>query len=320
MHQAGCAVPESPGAVGEVLLHLKELLFLSGQGAAGVPAEDDGEAIWIGVRSRPAGAECPGCGRRSNRVHGSYPCSPADLPSGGRRVVLRLRVRRFTCADASCQRQTFGERVPGLSRRHAQRTERPRRALVEVGLALAGRAETRRADVFGISVSGSTVLRLVEAMPDPQPSSPRAVGIDEYAMRKGSVYGTVLVDVETRRAVDLPPDREAATVAAWLAECPEVEVVCRDRAPFFAEGASTGAPTAVQIADRFPLWTQPRRSRRAMRIAPSVLPASAICPARLRGGHTVGSRGWHVTVADGAPVRRPNPREAARGPRRGGHP
>lgn len=91
-------------------------------------------------------------------------------------------------------------------------------------------------------------------MPDPQPPSPRVVGIDEYAILKGRVYGTVLVDVETRRPVDLLPDREATTVAAWLAECPGIEVVCRDRAPFFAEGASTGASTAVQVADRFHLW------------------------------------------------------------------
>jgi transposase len=110
------------------------------------------------------------------------------------------------------------------------------------------------ADVFGISVSCSTVLRLVGALPEPQPPSPRVVGIDEYAMRKGRVYGTVVVDVETRRPVDLLPDRQAATVAAWLADHPGIEVVCRDRAPFFAEGASTGAPTAVQVADRFHLW------------------------------------------------------------------
>ena len=212
------------------------------------------DGIVVHAHGAAATSACPACGLASSSVHSRYGRILGDFPAHGRRLRIRLAARRFRCRNSACERRIFTERFPqDLIQAHARRTSRLDVLTHAIGLALGGRPGERLALRLSMPVGADTLLRLLRRRAVPSPSDVRVVGIDDFAWLKGQRYGTIICDLERRCTIDLLPDREGGTVAHWLAAHPGIEIVCRDRGSGYREGATKGAPQAMQISDRWHL-------------------------------------------------------------------
>ncbi len=205
----------------------------------------------VEVLSERPQAACPLCQQPSEEVHSRYHRQLKDVPCGGQQVRLHLKVRKFFCRNHLCERKIFTERLPNFVEPYAQMTLRLIAELQAIGFSTSGSLGARLASRLGIGTSWMTILRRLLDLPDQTPATVFHLGIDEFAFRRGYQFGTLLVNLESHRVVDLLPDKRVETAAAWMRQHPDIQIVSRDRGGEFASAARLGAPQAIQCADRF---------------------------------------------------------------------
>jgi transposase len=208
----------------------------------------------LAARTRDSPAACAGCGRDSAWEHSRYRRQVADEAVGGRPVRVDLMVRRLYCENPDCPKRTFVEQVAGLTARYQRRSPALQKVVDAAAIALAGQAGARLLSCLHMMLSGATVLSCLMRIPLPARPIPRVLGIDEFALRKGHRYASIIIDADSGIPIDVLPDRRKTTVTAWLRDHPGITAVCRDGAGSFAQAVTDADPSIAQIGDRWHLW------------------------------------------------------------------
>ncbi|MEZ0096074.1 ISL3 family transposase [Streptacidiphilus sp. EB129] len=211
--------------------------------------------VRITARTRDGTAvACSGCGRSSDWVHSRYVRHVADEAVGGRPVTVELSVRRLYCENPNCPKTTFAEQVDGLTVRYQRRSTGLQAIVVAVATALAGKAGSRLLLHLHHTLSWASLLTCLMKTPDPPTPKLRVVAVDDFALRRGRRYATLMIDAESRLPVDAWDTRDTNPTSAWLRAHRGIEVVCRDGSAAYRSAITAGAPQAVQVSDRFHLW------------------------------------------------------------------
>ncbi|UZR96294.1 ISL3 family transposase [Chondrinema litorale] len=193
---------------------------------------------------------CPHCGKNSHYIHSYYCRTVQDLSICNFQLKLNLGVRKYYCQNPACRFKIFCERLGPEIQAYQRKTTRVKLEMQAIALKIGANPASQLCQKLFLNVSSSTLLRLMHSKKLQNFSTPRVLGVDDWAFRKGDNYGTILVDLEKNKPIDLLPDRTSETLKNWLEAHPGIEIISRDRSGAYAEAAKQGAPDALQVADR----------------------------------------------------------------------
>ena len=222
---------------------------------------DTEDGLQIYADSLSHRAICPCCGQESTKVHGCYQRHPQEISSVGRHVHIVLTVKRFRCETTCCKQKTFTEQHPNWLQAYARRTNALTTLMAHMSVKISAEVAHQLLHCFQIKVSGDTLLRILRRFDQSNQlnDSPRVIGVDDWAFKRGRNYGTIIVNLETHRVIDLLPDRTGETLTIWLQNHPTIELITRDRSTEYAKGIQQGAPQVTQVADRWHLLVNLRQ-------------------------------------------------------------
>ena len=206
--------------------------------------------IFASIKSKRS--QCLIRGHFSTAVHDHYHRKLSDLPAFQNTTTLVLKTRKFKCKNLKCNRKVFSEQTSHINR-YSRKTLRAWQVLNSLSIELTGKLGSTLSKQLFLPVSSSTITRIAHKQQLPIIKQPVILGVDDWAFRKGVSYGTVLIDMETSRPIDLLSSRDSANLKEWLKKYPAIKIVTRDRSGAYSSAINEICPDAIQVADRFHL-------------------------------------------------------------------
>lgn len=218
--------------------------------------ENTGETIEIFIKTSTQRIECPECGKITDKKGGVHNKTVYDLPIFGKQVKLKIKYRNFICMNEMCKKRYISETIPGFVEQYNHRTKRLNNFILKIALATSAEESSRILKTAGIEISGQSVINLIlKRFSETETGKcSTSVGIDDFAIKKGKKYCTIIVDEKTHKPIEVLEGRECETVKKWLAENKHIRSVTRDRSSAYSAALQKILPDCMQIADRFHLY------------------------------------------------------------------